>query len=242
MKKLILSIALVLMCAGARGEGDTLKYRVCLKDKAVTEYSLKKPEDFLSRKSIERRLRQNLAIDSTDLPVCKKYVDEICRLGAHVVVTGKWENFVTVSCNDTLLASRMAALPFVRSVELVWKAPAESNKGLSAKRDTLINHPTVYPDSTYGTAFRQIAISRGDRLHAAGFRGQGRTMAVIDAGYHNADSITAMRNIRILGTRDFVEPGADVYAKGSHGMMVLSCMGMNRPEVMVGTSILLAVA
>ena len=30
MKKLILSIALVLMCAGARGEGDTLKYRVCL--------------------------------------------------------------------------------------------------------------------------------------------------------------------------------------------------------------------
>ena len=236
MKKLILSIALVLMCAGARGEGDTLKYRVCLKDKAVTEYSLKKPEDFLSRKSIERRLRQNLAIDSTDLPVCKKYVDEICRLGAHVVVTGKWENFVTVSCNDTMLASRMAALPFVRSVELVWKAPAESNKGLSAKRDTLINHPTVYPDSTYGTAFRQIAISRGDRLHAAGFRGQGMTIAVIDAGYHNADSITAMRNIRILGTRDFVEPGADVYAKGSHGMMVLSCMGMNRPEVMVGTA------
>lgn len=236
MKKLILSIALVLMCAGARGEGDTLKYRVCLKDKAVTEYSLKKPEDFLSRKSIERRLRQNLAIDSTDLPVCKKYVDEICRLGAHVVVTGKWENFVTVSCNDTMLASRMAALPFVRSVELVWKAPAESNKGLSAKRDTLINHPTVYPDSTYGTAFRQIAISRGDRLHAAGFRGQGMTIAVIDAGYHNADSITAMRNIRILGTRDFVEPGADVYAKGSHGMMVLSCMGMNRSEVMVGTA------
>ena len=236
MKKLILSIALVLMCAGARGEGDTLKYRVCLKDKAVTEYSLKKPEDFLSRKSIERRLHQNLAIDSTDLPVCKKYVDEICRLGAHVVVTGKWENFVTVSCNDTMLASRMAALPFVRSVELVWKAPAESNKGLSAKRDTLINHPTVYPDSTYGTAFRQIAISRGDRLHAAGFRGQGMTVAVIDGGFLNADAIPLLQNVKIEGTRNFVHPGWDVYAELDHGMSVLSCMAANHPYTLVGTA------
>ncbi len=32
---------------------------------------------YLSKKSIERRKRQGLEIDSTDLPVCKKYVDAI---------------------------------------------------------------------------------------------------------------------------------------------------------------------
>ena len=52
-------------------------------------------------------------------------------------------------------------------------------------------------------------------MHEAGFKGQGMTIAVIDAGYHNVDKIEAMKNIRILGTKDFVEPGSDIYAKGS---------------------------
>ena len=43
-------------------------------------------------------------------------------------------------------------------------------------------------------------------MHEEGFKGQGMTIAVIDAGFHNADKITAMQNIRILGTKDFVNP------------------------------------
>lgn len=237
MKKFVLVAVCAWLCVEVLwAEGDTLKYRISLKDKAATEYSLEHPEEYLSSKALSRRARQHLSIDSTDLPVCKKYVDEIGRLGVHILVKGKWENFVTVSCNDTLLASRIASLPFVRSVERVWRAPKNGGVALPAKRDSLINHPTLYPDSVYGTAYRQIAMSRGDKLHAAGFRGQGMTIAIIDAGYHNADRITAMQHIDILGTRDFVEPGSDVYAKGSHGMMVLSCLGMNQPGVMVGTA------
>ena len=60
----------------------------------------------------------------------------------------------------------------------------------------------------YGPALRQIEISNGEKLHEAGFKGQGMTIAVIDAGYHNVDKIEAMKNIRILGTKDFVEPEA----------------------------------
>lgn len=235
MKKLILCLAMSLPWMGLCAQGDSLKYRLSLKDKAATEYSLDRPEEFLSPRAIERRARQHLPIDSTDLPVCREYVDEICRQGVRVVAKGKWENFVTVACNDTAQAERLARLPFVRSVKLVWQRP-KNVQADSGRRDSLINQPTLHPDSIYGTAFRQIAISHGDKLHAAGFRGQGMTIAVIDAGFHNADRITAMHNIRILGTRDFAEPGSDVYAKGSHGMMVLSCMGMNQPEIMVGTA------
>lgn len=226
---------MVVSCLGAMAEEDSLKYRVYLKDKSLTEYSLDRPAEYLSQKAIERRMRQHIAIDSTDLPVCRTYVDKISRLGGNIIVTGKWENFVTISCNDTALATHLSALPFVRSVKLVWKSPKNSS-ALPVLRDSLINQPVCYPDSAYGTSYRQIAMSRGDRLHAAGFRGLGMTIAVIDAGYHNADRMTAMDNIRILGTRDFVEPGSDVYAKGSHGMMVLSCMAMNVPGVMVGTA------
>lgn len=236
MKKLIAFAAFVLVVAGASAQQDTLKYRISLKDKAATTYSLNHPEAFLSEKAIARRQKQNLPIDSTDLPVCHKYVDEIRDQGVNIVVTGKWENFVTVSCNDSTLIDRIAALPFVRATEKVWIAPKAGSPTMSTERDSLINKPTVHPDSIYGLAINQIQLSNGDKLHEAGFKGQGMTIAVIDAGFHNADKIKAMQNIRILGTKDFVNPQADIFAESSHGMMVLSCMGMNQPNVMTGTA------
>lgn len=236
MKKLIAFAAFVCLVAGASAQQDTLKYRISLKDKAATTYSLAHPEAFLSEKAIARRQKQNLPIDSTDLPVCRKYVDEIRNQGVNIVVTGKWENFVTVSCNDSTLIDRIAALPFVRTTEKVWIAPKAGSPTMSTTRDSLINKPTVHPDSIYGLAINQIQLSNGDKLHDAGFKGQGMTIAVIDAGFHNADKIEAMRNIRILGTKDFVNPQADIFAESSHGMMVLSCIGMNQPNVMTGTA------
>ena len=234
MKKLVLLVFALSICLGTFAQftpGDTLKYRISLKDKAATDYSLQKPEMYLSKKSIERRKRQGLEIDSTDLPVCKKYVDAIRKKGVHVLVTGKWDNFVTVSCNDSMLIAEIAGLPFVRSTERVWRGVAKR----ASERDSLINKP-LRTDSLYGPAITQIKMSHADRLHEAGFKGQGMTIAVIDAGFHNVDKIEAMKNINILGTRDFVNPEADIYAESSHGMSVLSCMAMNQPNVMIGTA------
>ena len=234
MKKLVLLVFALKICLGTFAQftpEDTLKYRISLKDKAATDYSLQKPEMYLSKKSIERRKRQGLEIDSTDLPVCKKYVDAIRKKGVHVLVTGKWDNFVTVSCNDSMLIAEIAGLPFVRSTERVWRGVAKR----ASERDSLINKP-LRTDSLYGPAITQIKMSHADRLHEAGFKGQGMTIAVIDAGFHNVDKIEAMKNINILGTRDFVNPEADIYAESSHGMSVLSCMAMNQPNVMIGTA------
>ena len=49
--------------------GKCYMFRVTLKDKNGTLYSLDKPERFLSKASILRRERQGLKLDSTDLPV-----------------------------------------------------------------------------------------------------------------------------------------------------------------------------
>lgn len=236
MRKLISFLAIALLATGASAQQDTLKYRISLKDKAATEYSLKKPEKYLSAKAIERRRKQNLPIDSTDLPICRKYIDEIRKQGVKIVVTGKWDNFVTVSCNDTTLIDRIAALPFVLSTEKVWISPGAGKPSMATERDSVLNQPTIHPDSIYGRAITQIQMSNGDKLHEAGFKGQGMTIAVIDAGFHNVDKITAMQNIRILGTKDFVNQQADIFAESSHGMSVLSCIGMNRPDIMTGTA------
>ena len=236
MRKLISFLAIALLATGASAQQDTLKYRISLKDKAATEYSLKKPEKYLSAKAIERRRKQNLPIDSTDLPVCRKYIDEIRKQGVKIVVTGKWDNFVTVSCNDTTLIDRIAALPFVLSTEKVWISPGAGKPSMATERDSVLNQPTIHSDSIYGRAITQIQMSNGDKLHEAGFKGQGMTIAVIDAGFHNVDKITAMQNIRILGTKDFANQQADIFAESSHGMSVLSCIGMNRPDIMTGTA------
>ena len=234
MKKLVLLVFALNICLGTFAQftpEDTLKYRISLKDKAATDYSLQKPEMYLSKKSIERRERQGLEIACTDLPVCQKYVDAIRKKGVHVLVTGKWDNFVTVSCNDSMLIAEIAGLPFVRSTERVSRGVPKR----ASERDSLINKP-LRTDSLYGPAITQIKMSHADRLHEAGFKGQGMTIAVIDAGFHNVDKIEGMKTINILSTRDFVNPEADIYAESSHGMSVLSCMAMNQPNVMIGTA------
>ncbi|WP_071147258.1 S8 family peptidase [Bacteroides ihuae] len=229
-------MAFVLISLGTSAQQDTLKYRISLRDKAVTTYSLNRPEQFLSEKAIARRAKQHLSIDSTDLPVCQKYVDAIRKKGVKIVVTGKWDNFVTVSCNNSLLIKKIATLPFVRSTEKVWKAPGSKKSQQSVKRDSVTNKVVRVDSCYYGSAYEQIQLSNGDKLHKAGFKGQGMTIAVIDAGFHNADQIEAMNNIRVLGVKDFVNPDGDIFAESSHGMKVLSCMAMNQPNVMVGTA------
>ncbi len=233
-KKLLSFFAIALIATTTMANQDSLKYRISLTDKTPTIYSLEKPEKYLSEKAIERRKRQGLAIDSTDLPVCATYIDAIRKQGVNIVVTGKWDNFVTVSCNDSTLIDRIAALPFVREVEKVWTSPR--GKQFRTTRDSLINEPKVYKDTIYGPAITQIQLSKADKLHEAGFRGKGMTIAVIDAGFHNVDKIASMQNIHILGTKDFVNPSSDIFAEDSHGTGVLSCIAMNQPGVMVGTA------
>ncbi|MBQ8674424.1 MAG: S8 family serine peptidase [Bacteroides sp.] len=236
MKKVLLLSVLALLASAVMAQQETFKFRVTLKDKGETTYSLKRPAKFLSKAALERRKRQDLPVDSTDLPVCQSYVQRIAATGVRIVVQGKWNNFVTVATNDSLLAGEIAALPFVKEVEQVWKRPADG-RYKSDRRTPLENRVLLHPDSLYGTAVTQIQLSNAHKLHEAGFRGQGMTIGVIDAGFHNVDSILSMQNIRILGTRDFVCPEeADIYAESDHGLGVLSCIGMNRPNEMVGTA------
>ena len=235
MKKLlIVSCLLAFVASISMSAQDTLRYHIDLKDKAATKFSLKRPEKFLSAKALQRRQKQNLKVDSTDLPVPEAYIKAIQQTGVKVLVTSKWENFVTVSCNDTTKIEQIRALPFVKQAVKVWKAP--DSFILASRRDTIINDLTVNPDTIYGTGFGQIHVSNTDRLHEAGYKGQGMTIAVIDGGFHNFDRIPVLDNVKVLGTKDFVNPEADIFAESSHGLSVLSCMATNKPGVMIGTA------
>ncbi len=236
MKRLISIFALLLTVVSfSYAQVDTLKYRISLSDKLASEYSIHKPEQFLSVKAIERRKKQNLPIDETDLPISSYYLRSIQELGAKVLVTGKWDNFVTVVCNSQESIDKIKMLPFVKNVKLVWSASNNSNDSNMPDRDSLVNRMQHY-DTYYGASEDQIKLNHIDKLHTEGYKGEGMTIAVIDAGYHNMDRIKGLKNVSVLGVKDFVNPESDIYAENSHGLAVLSCMAMNKPHYMVGSA------
>ena len=51
-------------------------WRYTLKDKQGSPYSIEHPSRWLTHKSIERRKRQGLPVDSTDLPVSSRYLKQ----------------------------------------------------------------------------------------------------------------------------------------------------------------------
>lgn len=235
MDKKLVVIALTVLFALPAGAQHTYKYRISLKDKVGTAYTVDRPEEFLSPRSLERRTRQGIRVTETDLPVSKVYVNAIRDKGVDIVVTGKWNNTVTVECADTLLAKEIAVLPFVSKVEKVWVS-LDSVPARNKNRKKGITNKLSKTDNYYGPAYRQIQIHKGDSLHSAGFRGEGIIIAVIDGGFYNADAIRALKDIKLLGTRDFANPASDIYAENNHGMKVLSCMAANKPYTMVGTA------
>jgi hypothetical protein len=92
-----------LMCFSTLGYAQTKKYLVLLKDKNGTKYSVDKPQEFLSQRSIFRRQKQGISIKQRDLPVSATYVDGIKQTGAKVWYTSRWLNAVLVECNTTVL-------------------------------------------------------------------------------------------------------------------------------------------
>jgi len=251
--KHILSI-LVVLCFSASLFSQEQKHVVFLTDKNNNPYSLSDPGAFLSQRSLDRRANANISIDMKDLPVTPSYVDQIAATGAPVVYSLKWFNAVVVNTNDPLVLDAIAALPFVDYIDQVLSESSIQSSGPQGinKLDEIPPYTITKPVSVvstkstgsldYGQAYNQIHMLSLDGLHDLGFTGEGKMIAILDAGFFHVDQISAFDslwlNSQILGTRDFNIPGNNVFGDDmhTHGMMVLSTIGANLPGEMVGTA------
>lgn len=237
MKKLgvLLIAGMLLLPAGAVAQ-KVYKYRVYFRDKKESPYSKRRPAEFLSQKSIDRRAKWKLKIDDHDLPVSPKYVSEIAAQGVKVLCLSKWNNTALVQSDDSLRLEGLAALPFVSEVRRLFHATLPATPDPAERFADLSNDPVRTSTDYYGIAQEQITMLGGDKLHNLGFRGRGMTIAVIDGGFNNADTVSLLNNVRILGNHNFVRPERSVFTENEHGTNVLSCMGANKPGVIVGTA------
>ena len=170
MKRVVLGCLMIALGLSASAE-KRYKYRVSLKDKVGTAYSVNQPQTFLSERAIERRNRQQLPVDETDLPVSRVYINELLETGARLVTTSKWNNTVVLEVQDTLLMDKVKEMPFVTGVKKVWMQP-DSIPPRNNKRKKEVTNEVQKTPNHYGNAFFQASLHGADSLHAAGFTGQ----------------------------------------------------------------------
>lgn len=220
------------------GRDKVCMFRVTLRDKQGTPFGIHEADRFLSGKAVERRRRQHVETDSTDLPVSPVYVRKVAETGVEVVSKSKWNNTLLVRTRRQQQIKAVEALACVKTVRKVWTAPDTVARPTRRQRfhDEFRMWDDV-PPSHYGVAHAQIEMLGGTELHKRGFKGKGMTIAVLDGGFMNADMIPCMKKIDVAGWADFVVPQSkSVFNEIEHGTKVLSVMGVNEPESFVGTA------
>jgi len=229
------------VCKVTVTDANAYKFRITLKDKGTSGFSINNPSQFLSTKAIARRQKMHIAIDNTDLPIAADYIKAIQNVGGVVVVKSKWLNTVTVYCENELLGYEFKKLPFVQDVEEVWQGkkvtsiPQQQASGIRQKKAT--SSPSAARDSAYyGTAWVNISTNNGQVLHQMGYEGEGIDIADIDAGFQGLNTNPFFDNTNIKGAKSFVYENTDPFSIESHGVWVTSCMGVDHPGTYVGTA------
>lgn len=230
-------------------QGDVM-YRLILTDKGHSGFSKDNPEEFLSKKSIERRFKQGLNIDDTDLPIDTSYFRILTNIGVEIRTYSKWTNTIVVSFSDMELGNNLINLPFVKDTIRVWqgnlskwdnlslKDMPDSNKNISEENIYFQTSTPLLDESLYGEGLIQIKLNNALSLHELGYKGEGKIIAVVDGGFANLDLMPEYFDTsKILGVRNFTHEKGDPYRlPEQHGTTVISCILANKMGSMIGTA------
>ncbi|MBL4702913.1 MAG: S8 family serine peptidase, partial [Flavobacteriales bacterium] len=212
--KIYATILLLLITFGAMSQD---KYWVYFTDKDGVTFN---PEEYFHPKAIERRIKINYSLDHyTDRPVVHVYADQVAELAQEVKMTSRWLNATVVMAFPDEI-DEIRNLAFVKSVEA---DQYEVTLCLSKEKDSV------------DKAFEEQDLIRfqvermgGHLFDEAGYRGKGKIIAILDAGFPGVDKSDLFKHIRdrdgIKGTYDFVRKSKNVYRRISHGSIVLSCV------------------
>lgn len=218
--------------------GKCQMYRLYLKDKDLdhTPFSVNRPSEFLSQRSIDRRKRQGIPVDLTDLPVAPAYEKQVAEAGIEIVGKSKWNNTLLIRIHKDKELRKLEGLEFITKRKKVFQAPDSVSQRMRSNVRNRLNEWSQ-GDGFYGAADAQLKSLNGKRLHESGYRGKGMMIAVFDGGFMNADKIPALHSIKLAGVKDFVVPESkNVFGEMEHGTMVLSTMAANVPDFYVGVA------
>ena len=210
-----------------------------------SSFTLSNPSAYLSQKSIDRRTRYSIPLDSTDLPINPVYIDSLNKIsGVKVLNKSKWLNHVSVLISEDEALHKIHTLTFVHSLNIIAgriKNPTTNNtKEFDEPPQQQFSKKISSDYYSYGSSTDQIAMHNGAFLHNIGLTGEGMIIGMLDAGYFNYTFLKAFDSINLNGQVkdyfDFVSIEKNVADNHPHGMYCLSTMAANIPDVFVGSA------
>lgn len=243
MRRLFVLITLLLIVGVAYSQIAPDRYWVQFTDKNNTPYSIDRPEEFLSERSIQRRIKYGVALDEKDIPVNPSYIEAVENAGATILNPSKWLNGVTIETNSESVLNAIEKLPFVKKTRALHDEPLKQMIKNESFMNEMNAESVVDMDVVrghYGKAQTQIELLNGIALHDMGYQGEGMWIGICDSGYEGADVHDIFQNMRdenrLLGTKDFVYKNGIVYSDDHHGTACLGLMAGYMPGTYVGTA------
>jgi len=260
MRKLPWVLLSILNCIAnssvAGTTGRIFKFKVDLEDKRGSTFTILRPWDFLSERSLARRTKAGFGVTMDDLPVVNTYIMSVQGTGVKVLLASRWMNSLLISTTDSSLIHQVRDLHCVKSVSLMGVFNRKRNiaadepeaagemsslEMMESERIAVGNKVQAEDfNEGYGLGWTQISMIRAQQLHKAGFKGDGIYIAILDAGFYRANRMQAFDSIfltkRFLGSVDLIDRGTGVFEDDDHGTQVLSCMASNVSGIMIGTA------
>ena len=206
-------------------------YFVSFTDKEGNGYSTDNPEVYLSSKSIERRINQEISIFEQDLPITEGYKSAISNMGIDVFESSKWFNGIIIKSSQTE-ADQLIDQAFVETI--TYLAPQNY-----AGRKSVVQNELGFSDSVTDSLF-QNEIMNVKEMHSQGYLGKGISIAVLDGGFRNVDNLSAFEHLFSLNqlqlAYDFISKTSNVYQYSSHGTKVLSFITAQIPDAYQGVA------
>ena len=217
------------------------KYWVSFKDKNTTTFKLSNPKEFLSENALERRLKYNIPITISDLPVCISYLNTVQNIGVEIGKSSKWLNGTIIYTENEALISQIENLAFVLNVK---KISFEGNSNPRNKFEVEENNFSLKSSQEldYAASKNQIEMLKGNYLHNLGFTGGDIEIAVMDNGFPSVDTNSFYANAnfegRIIPVYNFVNNNDSLFisSNGNHGSSVISTMASFKEGKLVGTA------
>ncbi|GIZ09908.1 peptidase S8 [Flavobacterium sp. UMI-01] len=199
------------------------------------------PLTMLSQRALERRNKQNIALDFKDIPINPSYINQVKAVsGISVMAKSKWLNALHVRGSVAVLNS-LKSFDFVSKVDFADKSLNTTAKVVAISKSKVESKMTNNRvNFAYGNSENQIKMLQGQVLHEQNYTGEGMIIAVLDAGFPGVNTAQPFKRLRdnskILGGYDFVNRNANFYSGNNHGTYVLSSMGGFQENALVGTA------
>lgn len=205
-------------------------YRLYLKDKPNSNLC-----NFSDRAEMRRAI-QNIECDSTDFVVSPLYLDLLTNENLRVVATSRWLNTVVVcSLNKEKIEDDFwPRFDFVDSVTCVHNNIGSKEKQRRKKSISEVTSSLLTNEDDVLIPHKEIGLNV---LHEAGFRGEGKLIAVLDGGFKNVDVLQSI-NKNVIGWHDMYSPDNDEYIliEEPHGTQCLSIMSADGSSGLYGSA------